>query len=274
MTKCDASAAPNTLCVMLTAVLALTSASGVAVGKDLLAFTTPDKDTRNYALDINWCARLADHLAGQTGFVIPTRGEALVHGLETDRFFDQGKPVVDAEGRPVPNSTSVKAGASRSTRIYAICLRERGYEWLSAEEIDAALAKWMPLAEQGDPRAQFIIGSHYEDGKGVERDPGLALEWYTRSAEQGYVSAQVYLAALYDQGLGVPEDDARAAYWYRKAAEQDDARAQTNLGIMYHHGYGVEQDDYEARKWLEKAAGQKFPPAQNAYEDLPEDQGD
>jgi TPR repeat protein len=51
--------------------------------------------------------------------------------------------------------------------------------------IDALLGP----AEAGDAQAQFVLGSHYFDGRGVAQDYGQALAWYRKSADQNYAPA-------------------------------------------------------------------------------------
>jgi TPR repeat protein len=38
------------------------------------------------------------------------------------------------------------------------------------------------MAEKGSPEAAFTVGQMYEEGRGVERDPVKALEWYKKAA--------------------------------------------------------------------------------------------
>ena len=49
---------------------------------------------------------------------------------------------------------------------------------------DAALAKIKPLAEQGYPEAQYILGTMYHDGEGVIPSSIKAAEWYRKAAAQ------------------------------------------------------------------------------------------
>uniref|UniRef100_UPI002A0A34FA tetratricopeptide repeat protein n=1 Tax=Psychrobacter sp. HII-4 TaxID=1569264 RepID=UPI002A0A34FA len=52
-------------------------------------------------------------------------------------------------------------------------------------------------ANQGDPQAQFQLGSMYENGEGVSQDKTKAADWYRKSAEQGFADGQNALAKLY-----------------------------------------------------------------------------
>lgn len=44
-------------------------------------------------------------------------------------------------------------------------------------------------AEQGQPMAQFRLGTKYEQGLGVDADLPEALRWYGKAAAQGHVIA-------------------------------------------------------------------------------------
>jgi Sel1 repeat len=47
-----------------------------------------------------------------------------------------------------------------------------------------AFTLWLPLAEQGSPRAQMNIARMYEKGEFVAQDSATAMEWYRKAAEQ------------------------------------------------------------------------------------------
>src|SRR6266699_4291765 len=102
--------------------------------------------------------------------------------------------------------------------------------YLHHQDYATALQEWRPLAEQGDPRAQSMLGVMYHFGQGVPRDYTEAAQWYRRAADQGNAKAQHNLGVLYANGEGVPQNDAIAVQWFRKAAEQGNAGAQVALG--------------------------------------------
>ena len=132
------------------------------------------------------------------------------------------------------------------------------FEEASAEynrgDYAVAFESFRTFAEQGDARAQFVLGTMYADGKGVPQDDAEAVRWYRRAAEQGDARAQVSLGYMYVQGRGVSQDYTEALRWFRQAAEQGDARAQIKLGAMYALGQGVPQDHVQAHKWFNLAA--------------------
>jgi uncharacterized protein len=116
--------------------------------------------------------------------------------------------------------------------------------------------KWFQLAAaRGDVRAQFNIGSMYENGRGVSRDTEEATKWYLLAAEQGDPGAQTNLGLIHENAVG--QDYEQAVKWFRLAAEQGYAAAQTNLGVMYEKGHGVPQDYAKAIVLYRQAATQR-----------------
>jgi hypothetical protein len=91
-------------------------------------------------------------------------------------------------------------------------------------------------AEQGDPRAQAILGAMYYNGKVVGRDYRQALNWYRKAAVQGVAEAQYNLGFMYYMGKGVEPDREEALIWFRRAAEQGDAKARDALQRVVANG--------------------------------------
>ncbi len=139
---------------------------------------------------------------------------------------------------------------------------EDGVRAYLAQDYDAALKAWEPLANDGHAPAQFGMGLSYENGRGVERDPAQAAIWYRKAAEQDLADAQFNLGNLYLNALGVPKDPVEAVRWFRRAAEQNMPHAQVNLGYSYETGSGVAKDPVKAVTWYRRAAEQDFPQAQ------------
>ena len=80
-------------------------------------------------------------------------------------------------------------------------------------------------AEAGDAQAQFALGNHYFDGRGVARDYGQALAWYRKSADQNYAPALNQLGYMHQHKAGLPLNYKRALYFYRLAASKGYALA-------------------------------------------------
>ncbi len=114
---------------------------------------------------------------------------------------------------------------------------------------------WLPLAEAGDPVAQFNLGKLYEfGGANLRRDYVQSARWYREAAAQGVAAAQNNLGLMHAQGRGVPRDIARAAELWLSAADAGYALAQYNLALAYFRGDGVAQDQSRAARWFETAA--------------------
>jgi TPR repeat protein len=100
----------------------------------------------------------------------------------------------------------------------------------------AEAMRWLePAHEKGASTATFILGTMYEEGKGVPVDVGKAIEYYETAAGQGAYLPCVRLARIYAQGESVAPSQDLAAKWYQKVlsfdgevedeGEMDEARA-------------------------------------------------
>lgn len=137
-------------------------------------------------------------------------------------------------------------------------VHRKATERKSLEEASASRTR----AEQGDPKAEFDLGTRYYYGRGVPQDYPEAARWYRKAADQGNAKAQFYLGSMYRDGKGVSQDYSEALRWCRKAAEQGDPKGQAALGYAYYSGGGVPQDYAEAARWYRKAAEQDYALAQ------------
>ena len=62
---------------------------------------------------------------------------------------------------------------------------QKGLDAFKAGDYATALAEWTPLAEAGNPHAQYFLGLMYGTGDGVPQDYQLAYMWYNLVAAQG-----------------------------------------------------------------------------------------
>ncbi len=160
-----------------------------------------------------------------------------------------------------------------------------GYEAFLGGRYEEAIAVWLPIAEGGDPRAQYNIGVLYANGLGVPRDMGAAMDWWERAARQLHVRAAHNLALAILTGEPVGADGPRepdlgaALRWLRIGADAGYPNSQYSLGKLYAEGAGVEADPKKAAELYLAAAKQGFARAQynlgKAYRDgagVPQDQ--
>lgn len=121
---------------------------------------------------------------------------------------------------------------------------EQARAMYDARDYVRARAALQPLAEQGDARAQHLLGLLYEKGRGVEKDFTTAVRWYQRASHSGHAPSQYRLAVGYLCGLGgLSEDKAQALAWLRRSAAggYDKARkvlaeieANGDEGVLHH----------------------------------------
>src|SRR5262245_28058153 len=91
-----------------------------------------------------------------------------------------------------------EAGAKPPSLREAVAAYRRG-------DFAAALEQLIPLANDDNAQAQFMLGMMYEGGQGVQRDLAAAARWYQAAARQGMPEAE---AALRRIGQGAPSGGA------------------------------------------------------------------
>jgi TPR repeat protein len=138
----------------------------------------------------------------------------------------------------------------------AVAGLKEGYAALAKKDYVTAANEYRPLAERGDPEAQYRIGRMYEFGNGYPQDKAQGIAWVRKAAAQGHVDAEQEMGVIYATGDGIARDDVQAAAWFRKAAEHGDATAQYNLGLLYAKGQGVTKDYAQSFDWWRKSATQ------------------
>ena len=67
---------------------------------------------------------------------------------------------------------------------------------IRVKDYATALAKLRPLATAGNADAEYLLGSMYRNGLGVDIDNGVALKWIRSAAAHGSTDAAYSLAAL------------------------------------------------------------------------------
>jgi hypothetical protein len=108
-----------------------------------------------------------------------------------------------------------------------------------------ALQTLIPMAQAGDPAAQYELAGFYHYGYVGSADFTKALKWYRASARQGYADAMVGLSVMYLGGQGVAKDPREAFVWLNLAAQyMTDKRAVEKIKrIRSEIGHGFSKDD-------------------------------
>ena len=106
-------------------------------------------------------------------------------------------------------------------------------------DYDKAVSLWRPLAQAGDPDAQFNMGQANKLGRGVKADMTAAIDWYRKAAAQGHVRAEDNLGLLmFQQG-----ERADALPYLERSAARGEPRAQYIVGTALFNG------DLAAKNW-------------------------
>ncbi len=128
-----------------------------------------------------------------------------------------------------------------------------GIAAFEAKQFSRAVGLLSPLADAGDPEAQYRVAIMAQNGLGMMENPLLAYKCMRAAAESGLGIAQHGLGFMFMEGECTDKNPKRAVEWFKKAAEQGLAGSQTTLAMMYEEGRGVEKDLDEARKWYHLA---------------------
>ncbi len=196
---------------------------------------------------------------------LPEEAKRKLKGIDTTEFLYWGslsgpKIVINPEYKlPSQRKSLIPAALSSKlvSDIYVLCLIKKGYEFHDKSELPSIYKKkYEDLTSQidkNDPEVYYDLAILLEEGWGVNRDMGKAIEYYTKSAELNYTLAEYYLGVIYDKGRGVEPNKEKAFQLYMKAAKKGFAYAQFNLGICYRRGWGTSKDENKAVEWLNKA---------------------
>ena len=79
--------------------------------------------------------------------------------------------------------------------------------------------EWFELAARLslNPEAHFRAGEGYFRGLGVPQDYGTAVQYYLTAARQGHPVAQYLIGSMYEAGWGVEQNLITAWVWYKRA---------------------------------------------------------
>jgi len=79
--------------------------------------------------------------------------------------------------------------------------------------------EWFQLAARlsDNAEAHFQVAEGYFRGHGVPQDYGTAVPHYLKAAEQGHPISQYIIGSMYEAGWGVEQDLIEAWLWYKQA---------------------------------------------------------
>lgn len=95
-----------------------------------------------------------------------------------------------------------------ATPVYAGV--NEGVAAATAGDYARAFAEFEPLANAGDPVAQYYLAKLYLEGRGPADGVARGVDFMTKAANGGYPEAQAQLGLMYAMGMGVPVDNVKA----------------------------------------------------------------
>lgn len=121
------------------------------------------------------------------------------------------------------------------------------------QDTQKALYYFEIAAQNGNVLAQIKLSSLYMDLEQYQS----AMNWLLRAEKQNSTYAQYLIGTLYGYGLGVEKNEELMISWITKSAENGNERAQIELGRIYSEGlFGTEKSMLQARKYYSLASKQ------------------
>lgn len=122
-----------------------------------------------------------------------------------------------------------------------------------AVEVQSNLRLLHQLASQGDPDAQYGLGTYYVKNHADDSELDLARDWLVQAARQHHVHAMFQLGVLL-ASVDRLRDETQAIDWIRTAADLGLVEAKGELGMFYFEGLGnLNRDCERAVELLEEA---------------------
>ncbi|MCK9549467.1 tetratricopeptide repeat protein [Aquamicrobium sp.] len=132
-------------------------------------------------------------------------------------------------------------------RYYDLALT---YRWKNFNE-EKLLTNLERSASYGYTKANMLLGLYYKNDK---KDYKKAFENYSIAANAGIGDGFAALGSIYNNGLGVAKDPQKAIEYYEKAMALDSGWAYTDIGYLgYKKGeFGYEKNDQKAVEYYKK----------------------
>lgn len=144
--------------------------------------------------------------------------------------LDEYKNVKQGLLLPDEKAETPQASEEEENAIQAMSIEDilKAY---SQGKYELVVKYFMPLAKNGHPQGEEIIGIMYRRGQGgLQKSPEQAIHWLSRAAESNRPRAQHYLGIMSYLGEGLIADPVKALMWiyiaiahYENGPERDRA---------------------------------------------------
>lgn len=116
---------------------------------------------------------------------------------------------------------------------------QKGLAAYDQDRYEQAIQYFRRSAKQGNTRAQYLLGTMYRAGIGIESNEYKGFEWCARAAKGGHLEAQFQLGLMYLEGEGVTQNDEKAMEWIWNAAERGYPQATEVLQYIMENDFGT-----------------------------------
>ena len=146
-----------------------------------------------------------------------------------------------------------------ASKGYAPAMIQVGLMYSNGDGVKKDLEKassWLrPANVKGDAVGKYLLAECFLFGKGVAKNPSLAVTLLEESVEmEGPARALDLLGTCHHKSWGVEQDSAKAANLYELSCERGFYNACANLSVLAMRGDGIEQNPERAIALLEKGA--------------------
>ena len=112
---------------------------------------------------------------------------------------------------------------------------QAGIEAIKSGDYARAFSQLMPLAEEGNPEAQYNLGWLYANGIGTRVDVPAAVHWWKQAAASNHAASQFSLGMVYLTGDGktIKKDVPEAIHWHMRSARNGYDEGQEMMRQLY-----------------------------------------
>ncbi len=102
---------------------------------------------------------------------------------------------------------------------------------------------------KGYENTLIMLGTSYQQGKGVERDAAEAIKWFEKAVAAGIPFGNECIGSIYYNGDGLPVDYQKAFVYFTKDESENAFCTIYALGEMYRQGLYVEKNPERAAEY-------------------------
>lgn len=168
---------------------------------------------------------------------------------------------------PTDDIASLEGAAKRGEADAVVALVLRYWDRNQPGDAEKAVAI---LKRSDDPRALYLLGQCYANGRGIQRDVEQAFNLFDRAARLGDLDAKHDLAVMImNPPSGVEANPRYAASLFKEGAQAGNVNCMHSYARCLWEGAGVHKDQDEAVKWFRKAAAKGHQGAARWLEEHP-----